>query len=120
MNLSADNPTSDSPRAEFWAGVRDILPILTSDVPFGVLYAALALTALPPAAVMAMSSIVFAGSAQMIAANLFATATPGLIIILTTFVVNLRHLLYGASLAPHLKHLPARWKWLIAYLLTDE
>lgn len=120
MSFSPTSLKTETPRAEFWAGVRDVSPLLTSDLPFGVLYAALALTALPPLPAMAMSSIVFAGSAQMLAVQLFASATPGLIIILTTFVVNLRHLLYGASLAPHLKHLPARWKWLIAYLLTDE
>lgn len=120
MSFSPTSQNTETPRAEFWAGVRDISPLLTSDLPFGVLYGALVLTALPPLPSMAMSSIVFAGSAQMLAAQLFASATPGVIIILTTFVVNLRHLLYGASVAPHLKHLPARWKWLIAYLLTDE
>jgi 4-azaleucine resistance transporter AzlC len=110
----------ETPRAEFWAGVRDTLPLLTSDLPFGMLYGALALTALPPLPSLAMSSIVFAGSAQLLAAQLFASATPGFIIILTTLVVNLRHFLYGASFAPHLRHLPTGWKWLIAYLLTDE
>ena len=120
MSFSSTNPKIKTLRVEFWAGVRDASPLLTSDLPFGMLYGALALTALPPLPAMAMSTIVFAGSAQIVAAQLFASATPGVIIILTTFVVNLRHLLYGASLAPHLKHLPTRWKWLIAYLLTDE
>jgi 4-azaleucine resistance transporter AzlC len=120
MTSSPISQRAETPRSEFWAGVRDISPLLTSDLPFGMLYGVIALNALPPTAAMAMSSIVFAGSAQMVGAQLFASATPGLIIILTTLVVNLRHLLYGASLAPHLKHLPARWKWLLAYLLTDE
>jgi predicted branched-subunit amino acid permease len=35
-------------------------------------------------------------------------------------VVNLRHALYGASLAPYIQHLSAGWKALLAYLLTDE
>jgi predicted branched-subunit amino acid permease len=39
---------------------------------------------------------------------------------MVVFVVNLRHLLYSASVAPHLKHLPTGWKLLLAYLLTDE
>jgi len=100
--------------------MRGVLPLFASDPLFGVLYGALALAVLPPEVAMGMSSIVFAGSAQMIGLQLFASATPGVIIILATLVVNLRHLLYGASLAPYLKHLPARWKWLLAYLLTDE
>ena len=67
-----------------------------------------------------MSSIVFAGSAQFVATQLFATGSPGLVLLLTTFVVNLRHMLYSASVAPYVQKLPARWKWLLAYLLTDE
>ena len=46
--------------------------------------------------------------------------TPGIVIVLTTFIVNLRHMLYSASIAPHLAHLSRRWKWLLASLLTDE
>lgn len=100
--------------------MRGVLPLVASDPPFGVLYGMLAQAVLPPEVAMGMSFIVFAGSAQMISVQLFAGATPGVIIILATLVVNLRHLLYGASMAPYLKHLPARWKWLLAYLLTDE
>jgi predicted branched-subunit amino acid permease len=42
------------------------------------------------------------------------------VIVLTAFVVNLRHMLYSASVAPYLKHLDSKWKCLLAYLLTDE
>jgi predicted branched-subunit amino acid permease len=44
----------------------------------------------------------------------------GVVIVATTFVVNLRHALYSASVAPFIKQLPLRWKVLLAYLLTDE
>ena len=67
-----------------------------------------------------MSSIVFAGSAQFITAQLVHEATPGLVIVLTIAVVNLRHMLYSASLAPYIASLPARWKAVLSYLLTDE
>lgn len=110
-----------SPRSEFIAGVRAELPILFGVVPFGLIYGVLAVSAgMPPLLAMAMSSIVFAGSAQFIGAELIGLGTPGSVIVLTTFVVNLRHMLYSASLAPHLRHLSAGWKWLLAYLLTDE
>jgi len=69
---------------------------------------------------MAMSSIVFAGSAQFIGVELIRTGVPGIVIVFTTFIVNLRHMLYSASIAPHLERLNMRWKWLLAYLLTDE
>jgi 4-azaleucine resistance transporter AzlC len=110
-----------SARAEFFAGVRAEVPLLFGAFPFGLIYGYLAREAgVPAAAAVAMSSIVFAGSAQFIGTQLFSAATPGLIILLTTFVVNLRHVLYSASLAPYLQHLRPAWKWLLGYLLTDE
>ena len=108
-------------RTEFLAGVRAELPILLGVAPFGMIYGTLAIGAgLPRGAAQAMSAIVFAGSLQFVATQLFATGAPGLVLLLTTFIVNLRHMLYSASLAPYLHKLPARWKWLLAYLLTDE
>ena len=38
----------------------------------------------------------------------------------TTLVVNLRHVLYSATLAPYVAHLPRRWRWALAGILTDE
>jgi predicted branched-subunit amino acid permease len=67
-----------------------------------------------------MSSIVYAGSAQFIMTQLVRDSTPGLVIVLTIAVVNLRHMLYSASLAPYLADLPTRWKVVLGYLLTDE
>jgi predicted branched-subunit amino acid permease len=108
-------------RTEFLAGARAELPILLGVAPFGMIYGALAIGAgLPRGAAQAMSSIVFAGSLQFVATQLFATGAPGVVLLLTTFIVNLRHMLYSASLAPYLHKLPGRWKWLLAYLLTDE
>jgi 4-azaleucine resistance transporter AzlC len=105
----------------FWAGVRAESPLLIGVFPFGLIYGALAIGAgISPAAAQMMSSIVFAGSAQFIAAQLIHDAAPGLVIVLTIAVVNLRHMLYSASIAPYIEHLPARWKTLLAYLLTDE
>ena len=117
-------PTTDampSPRSEFIAGFKAELPILLGVVPFGMIYGVLALGAgLDALAAQAMSSIVFAGSAQFVGAQLFRLGTPGVVIVLTTFVVNLRHMLYSASVAPHLRHLNRGWKLLLSYLLTDE
>ncbi|MBN2875830.1 MAG: AzlC family ABC transporter permease [Spirochaetales bacterium] len=106
---------------QFWAGVRAELPLLVGVFPFGMIYGALALDAgLSRAAAQMMSSIVFAGSAQFVTAQLVRDAAPALVILLTLAVVNLRHMLYSASLAPYLKNLSLRWKVLLSYLLTDE
>jgi 4-azaleucine resistance transporter AzlC len=108
-------------RQEFWTGVRDEAPILLGVVPFGLVFGALAISAhLSALASQAMSSIIFAGASQIIAAQLIATGTSGLVILMVVFVVNLRHALYSASVALHVKNLSTGWKLLLAYLLTDE
>lgn len=108
-------------RKAFWDGVKAEIPLLIGVFPFGMIYGALALNAgLSTLASQMMSSIVFAGSAQFITTQLVSEAAPGFVIILTIAVVNLRHMLYSASLAPYLKHLSTKWKVLLSYLLTDE
>ncbi len=106
---------------EFLGGVRDESPILLGVVPFGMIFGALAVASgLSTAAAQAMSSVVFAGSAQFIAAQLLGADASGIVILMVVFVVNLRHVLYSASVAPHVKSLRPGWKLVLAYLLTDE
>ena len=105
----------------FWAGIRAELPLLIGVFPFGMIYGALALNAgLDKPASQMMSSIVFAGSSQFVTTQLVHETAPGFVIVLTIAVVNLRHMLYSASLAPYLASLSTRWKALLSYLLTDE
>lgn len=106
---------------EFISGIKAELPILLGVAPFGMIYGALAMAAgLPVTMAQAMSSVVFAGSAQFIAVQLISQGAPALVLLVTTFVVNIRHMLYSASVAPYLRPLRPGWKWLLAYLLTDE
>lgn len=117
----AISSTAPSAAAQFWVGVRLELPLLLGVFPMGMIYGMLALDAgLTPAVAQAMSSVLFAGSAQLITLELLRTTAPGFIIILTIFLVNVRHMLYSASVAPYLQKIPLRWKLLLAYLLTDE
>jgi 4-azaleucine resistance transporter AzlC len=112
---------SKSPTAEFISGARDTFPLIVGAVPFGIIFGTLATASgLSEAGTLAMSAFVFAGSAQFIAAGLLATGTGWPFIVLTTFVVNLRHMLYSAALAPHVSKLPQRWQIPIAFWLTDE
>jgi 4-azaleucine resistance transporter AzlC len=111
---------TSSRRTAFLSGVKAELPILVGVMPFGMIYGVLALGAgLSPSAAQAMSSIIFAGSSQFIATQMLGSA-PALVILITVAVVNLRHALYSASLAPYLRPLSPAWKWLLSYLLTDE
>jgi 4-azaleucine resistance transporter AzlC len=108
-------------RREFWAGVKDTFPLVVGAIPFGIIFGAVAVTnGLSLAGAMAMSGFVFAGSAQFIASGLVAGGASTAVIVLTTLVVNLRHALYSASLAPHMKHLPQRWLAPLGFWLTDE
>lgn len=108
-------------RAGFMLGLRAVLPLLLGVAPFGVIYGVVALqSGIPALAAMAMSSIVFAGSAQFLLAQLVGAGAPMLLSVGAVGLINLRHALYSASVAPLLARLPRRWKLLLAYLLTDE
>ncbi len=106
---------------EFISGVKDELPILVGVIPFGMIYGILALSAgLSKTEAQAMSAVVFAGSAQFMLVQLVGVGTPTVVMILTGFIINLRHALYSASVAPYLRSLNLPWKALLSYLLTDE
>ncbi|MDH7479340.1 MAG: AzlC family ABC transporter permease, partial [Syntrophomonadaceae bacterium] len=102
-------------------GIKSALPIVMGYLPIGFAFGVLAVQegigVLPT---LSMSVLVFAGSAQLIAVGLIGAGASWVSIALTTFVVNLRHLLMSAALAPYLKSL-ARWEvgW-FGYQLTDE
>ncbi len=118
-NAQAAAPTSAG-RA-FVQGVQDQVPILLGVIPFGLIFGALAVSqGISGWATQGLSILVFAGSAQFVAAELAGSGAPALLIVFTILVVNLRHMLYSASLAPHFRRLPLRWRAVLAWLLTDE
>jgi 4-azaleucine resistance transporter AzlC len=96
-------------------------PICLGYIPIGLALGVLAQKAgLRPLDVGLMSLFVFAGSAQFIAVSMLSAGAGTLSIIVTTFVVNLRHLLMSASLSVYLRGLPKRLLALFAYGVTDE
>jgi 4-azaleucine resistance transporter AzlC len=102
-------------------GVTRAMPIVMGYIPIGFAYGVLAQQAgLSLFNTLAMSTLVYAGSAQLIAAGLFAAGAPMLSIVITTFVVNLRHMLFSAALSPYLKGWRKRELAAFAYELTDE
>jgi 4-azaleucine resistance transporter AzlC len=121
--MQANNVLSsiNDPRTEFISGVKAELPLMIGVIPFGMIYGILAIAAgLPPSIAQAMSFIIFAGSSQFASAQLFGLGVPAMVNVFTIAVINLRHALYSASIAPYLQRLPTRWKLILAYLLTDE
>ncbi len=112
---------SKTKRVEFLNGVKGELPILLGVAPFGMIYGVLATGAgLSALDAQAMSSVVFAGSAQFMLVQLISLGTPTLVLIISGFIINLRHALYSASVAPYTKHLSPLWKAILSYVLTDE
>jgi 4-azaleucine resistance transporter AzlC len=106
---------------EFIHGARDIVPMIVGAIPFGIIFGTLAAGAgLSAWQTIGMSMLVFAGSSQFIAITLLSGGAGAAVVLLTTFVVNLRHALYSATLQPFVRHLPTRWRMPLAFWLTDE
>jgi 4-azaleucine resistance transporter AzlC len=115
------NPTASSNLRSVTRGMARALPIVFAYIPIGFAYGVLAQQAgLSTLNTLLMSVIVYAGSSQLIAVGLFAASVPGLTIILTTFVVNLRHMLFSAALSPYLKGWKLPELAAFSYELTDE
>ncbi len=113
--------TTPSARSEFLRGLWAALPVLIGFVPFALVLGAQAtqkgLTALE---VPLMTGLNFAGGSEFAAIQLW-TSPPGLLLIVaTTFLVNSRHLLMGAALAPFIRHLSKRKTFAVLCLMCDE
>lgn len=102
-------------------GVSDTFPLVLAAVPFAIVFGALGQAqGLPDWVVLAISVVVFAGASQFIAITMLATGAAFPIIIMTVFIVNLRHLLYAVSLIPYVKNISQPKRLLMGFLLTDE
>lgn len=108
-------------KEHFGNGARACLPIVLGYIAIGLVVGVVARTAgLTVAEVTLMSLILYAGSAQLIVVNLIGMSASAPAIIFTIFLVNMRHLLYSASLAPHVRKVPLWQNVLIGLELTDE
>ena len=95
-------------------------PLWLGVIPFALVYAVLARDAgLSLVETQALSTLVFAGSAQVSAVGLFGGGAAALEIVSTTFLLNVRHVLYGLSLGRRIQ-LSRRQRPAAAYFLTDE
>lgn len=106
---------------EFWTGVRQELPLQLGVAPFGLVFGVLGLASgLTPLQTILLSSVLFGGASQVVFAQLWGGGVPAPVVGASVSVINLRHALYSASMAPYLRALPLRWRVPLAYLLTDE
>jgi 4-azaleucine resistance transporter AzlC len=113
--------TADGWRDDFLLGFWQMLPLLIACIPFAlILGAAAAGKGISPAETGLMGAMVFAGSAQFIAIGLWQHPIPALVIIASTAMVNLRHLLMSAAIAPYVKEFGPRRAYLALFFLADE
>jgi len=105
----------------FVKGIIDVLPLLIPVVPFGIILGAIGIElGFSVLETFATSLIIFGGASQIVFLQLFSGGASSIVTITSTFVVNSRHLLYGASLSEYLNKLSIGWKIILSYLLTDQ
>ncbi len=108
-------------RTQFFSGAKAISPILLGVLPFATISGIVAIEAgLNPAQAIGMATILFAGASQLAVAQLIGTGATPIVIVFTAFIINLRFVMYSASLAPFLKKVTAWKRALLSYILTDQ
>ncbi len=101
--------------------MRATLPVLLGIIPFGVITGvAMVASGIPPLVAMLMSIFVFAGASMVASAQLLASSAPALLIVLTTLIINLRFMMYSASLRLHFARAPLGQRLAVAYLTADN
>jgi predicted branched-subunit amino acid permease len=110
----------DRIRAARRAGIRASVVIVVSYIPFGIAAgAAMGATSVNPLISILSSPIIFAGAAQIAAVQLLHVGAPIALVVFTVAVVNARHLLYSAAMAPHLVDWSTPKRLGAAFLLSD-
>lgn len=105
----------------FVYGARSSAPLIIGVLPFALIAGITARTVgFDPWQSAAMSLLVFAGASQLAAEQLHAVGAPVIVAVFTVFVVNLRFMIYSASLAPHFRHVPPLARVGLASILVDQ
>jgi len=113
--------TGEDNRIEFEKGFVETIPLMIGCTPFGFAFGVLAVqVGLTPVEAGVMSGLVYAGAAQFVALGLLKAGAGYALVVLSSFLVNLRYLLMGLSLSPYLSHLGMRWLAGIAFGTVDE
>ncbi len=112
---------ASSTRSYFWQGVRDGAPFALVVGPFGMLFGVVATEAgLNVIQALSFSATVSAGAAQFTALQLLSENTMAVIALLSALVINLRMVMYSASITPWIGELPFWKRAVVAYFLVDQ
>lgn len=116
--MASTDPSSNTP---FRDGVVAVSPLMIGVIPFGLVFGvAAAASSVGGAIGWASSWIIFGGAAQIATIQLLDEGTTALVVIATAFIIQARHLMYSAALAPQFREFPTAWRWGLPYLLTDQ
>ena len=108
-------------RSAIFDGSRAVAPLLVGVIPFGLIFGVTAAGSVVGGSLgYATSFIIFAGAAQLATIQLLDTGVAAMVVIATALVINGRHLMYSAALAPHFREFPATSRIMFPYLLTDQ
>ena len=106
---------------EFRQGVIDIFPVIAAASVIGLLWGTLAASkGLSPLETGLMSASIFAGAAQFVAIELWQDPAPWFFLTVTVLIVNVRHVLMGASLSRHMGNIPSGWRAPLLFMMADE
>jgi len=114
-------PIREKFHPDLFAGVRAAGPIVLGIVPFALVAGITAVRAgmtVPEA--IGMSTIVFAGASQLAAIDLIDSNAPFAVVVATAVVINVRMVMYSASIAPYFQPFSTRLRAALAYVLTDQ
>src|SRR6056297_3753170 len=115
-----DGPAHDDDRSTALTAIRAAIPLFVPAIPFGlVLGVAITDSAMPTAVAWSTNLAIFAGAAQLATVSLAATAT-WLTLVATAAVINLRHVMYSAAMAPRFSDQPRWFRWVGPFFLIDQ
>lgn len=122
--------TTDRPRLGALAGlvgdridrraVVEATPLFLPAIPFGfVLGLAMTESAMPTGIAWLSSPLLFAGAAQLAVVTLAGTASIWAVIV-AGLVINTRHVMYSAAMAPVFQQQPRWFRWVGPFVLIDQ
>ncbi|KUI97759.1 AzlC family protein [Vibrio sp. MEBiC08052] len=112
---------SDTPVRLFFRGSLAMMPLSIAVLPWGLLAGSFAVeSGLTVMESQALSAILFAGSAQLVATGMLKAGAGLFSLLLTVFFITSRHFLYSVSMRSKISPMPLRWRVILGFLLTDE
>ncbi|WP_123622786.1 AzlC family ABC transporter permease [Halorubrum sp. CSM-61] len=117
---TASGEDTDTGRG-FLAGIVAAVPLLLGVLPFGLITGVTAANVgLSLTQMVGMSLLLFSGAAQLAVIDLIGQNAPVAVVIVTAIIINIRHIMYSASIAPYFRRFDTATKWVAAYFLADE